>query len=750
MVGRQCKLMLLFFIGVLFNFEVAICFGQNDTTNRPTVGLVLSGGGAKGLAHIGVLKVLEEVGIPVDYVGGTSMGSIVAGLYSIGYTAKEIEQIVVEQDWFHLLTDQFQRTSLSVQEKEDYDKYLISFPFQNLQFRLPSGLGAGQNISMLLSDLLLPVADINDFNKFQRPFLCVATDIVTGEEIVLNSGYLPDAIRASMAIPTVFTPVEIDNRLLVDGGLVNNFPVDRIKELNPDIIIGVNLGLKQYTKKDIQNLAAVLEQSIFFQAKEHNLENQKLCDVLISPDIYSNNAASFSNAEELIRIGEDAANKIKHRLLAMADSLGFVHEVCQKVQVVDSLDVATFSINGLERVTSRFLIGKLRLRMPGKIAVDDLVEGIERAYGTQFFEKLTYKIETLENGKVHLILRVKERSSDLIRVGARYDSYFRNQFLLNVTLRNKLIKGSKLSLDLFLGLDPRFIAEYRINTGWKPRKNILFKKNTLGILPDFGLRMDARNQEVNYYENGDLLSNYYYQYIVLQAFGSSLISNSFYLEGGISYEFSGLEKIIQSYEQPIDNNAYLIYGVFKVDSYNKRAFPTKGGFLIGSVQMGKDINTGSSQILPLTKIAVKSEKVFAIKNTITILPRIEAGASIGDTVSPLHRVFLGGNIYNSSSPVGTFKFVGFRYMEKMDKSLLTAGLKIRFNFLQSHFVSFDNNIGKTAPEIQEIFQAPYSYHYGYGFEYGYNSIIGPIELGFYNSNFNKVGWQFYINIGLHF
>lgn len=748
MVGQQWKLISLFFI--ILNISSGHLLSQSDSTRRPTVGLVLSGGGAKGLAHIGVIKVLEEVGIPVDYVGGTSMGSIVGGLYAAGYSAREIESIVLKQNWIELLTDQFQRRSLSVTEKEDYDKYLISFPFQNLRFRMPSGLGAGQNISMLLADLLLPVSDIEDFSSFKRPFLCVATDIVNGEEVVLKDGYLPDAIRASMAIPTIFTPIEIDGKLLVDGGLVNNFPVDRVKEFNPDIIIGVNLGLKEYSKEELKNLATVLEQSIFFQAKERNQKNQALCDILIKPDVYSSSAASFSNASALIKIGEKAANDMRQDLIKMADSISSHEHDPLSMPKIDSLNVETVTIQGLENVTERFLYGKLRLRLPGLIAVKDLHEGIERAYGTQFFQKITYRIENLENSNVHLIIRIEEKADDLIRLGARYDSEFKTQVLLNTTFRNKIIKGSKLSLDLYLGLYPRFSAEYRIHTGWKPRKFSLMKNNRLGILPDLGLRLDTRNLQLSYYENGDLLANYYYQYFVIDAFGSSLISNAFYIEAGGSYEFSGLKGVIPSEQEPIDNEALLLYGLFKIDSYNKRAFPTKGGYFYGLVQLVNDFNTESSFVVPLTKVIVKTEKVFSVNKHIHVLPRIESGMTVGDTVSPLHRVFLGGNLHYSTSPLGTFSFVGFRFMEKMDYSLLTAGIKFRVTILEHHHLIFDNNFGKSGRYFTDILREPYALYYGYGFQYGYNSILGPFEIGVYKSNFNKIGWQFYMNFGLRF
>ncbi|HQH40844.1 MAG TPA: patatin-like phospholipase family protein, partial [Bacteroidales bacterium] len=186
--------------------------------SRPKIGLVLSGGAAKGLAHIGVLKVLEEAGIPIDMVAGTSMGSIVGGLYALGYSADSLEKIALSQNWASLLLDEISRNNYSNDEKDEFDKYMVSFPVKNLRPRLPGGLKTGQNISLFLNRLTLPAFNISDFSQLPRPFLCIAADIVTGEEVVLTKGNLAQALRASMAIPSVFTPVKIDNHLLVDGG----------------------------------------------------------------------------------------------------------------------------------------------------------------------------------------------------------------------------------------------------------------------------------------------------------------------------------------------------------------------------------------------------------------------------------------------------------------------------------------------------------------------------------------------------
>ena len=216
---------------------------QQNAQVRPKVGLVLSGGGAKGLAHVGVLKVLEEAGLNIDYIGGTSMGSIVGGLYAIGYDADSLEKLVLESDWDRLLSDDISRRNLSIEEKPDNDRFFVTFPLKERKLNLPVGMITGQNIENMFAELCTHISHIRDFDKFSIPYLCIGTDVESGKEMVFHQGYLPACMRASMAIPSVFSPKEIDGRLYVDGGVVNNFPAEHVKAMGADILIGGSSGL---------------------------------------------------------------------------------------------------------------------------------------------------------------------------------------------------------------------------------------------------------------------------------------------------------------------------------------------------------------------------------------------------------------------------------------------------------------------------------------------------------------------------
>ena len=256
-------LVLLFFHGANIRANSPVL--DSTRIERPKVGLVLSGGGAKGFAHIGVLKKIRDAGIEVDYISGTSMGSIVGGLYAIGYSPEYIEELVRSQNWIDIFLDKIDRRDLPLDEKSYNEQQFINFPVSEKTVSLPFGIKYGQSISLLLSELVTPVHQIRDFSNFQTPFLCIATDISNGESVVLNKGNLAESMRASMAIPTVITPVTIDGKLLVDGGLVNNFPAKELAERGCDIIIGVDVQhATDYQISDLSSITAILDRSAGF------------------------------------------------------------------------------------------------------------------------------------------------------------------------------------------------------------------------------------------------------------------------------------------------------------------------------------------------------------------------------------------------------------------------------------------------------------------------------------------------------
>jgi NTE family protein len=232
--------------------------GYGQDAIRPRIGVTLSGGGAKGLAHIGILKAIDSAGLNVDYITGTSMGGVIAGLYAIGYSADTIEKIARSIDWDLLLSNQSTLRSLFMEEKEEYGKYVVELPWVNNRFVLPSGVLEGQEVWNKLSELFFPVYNLKDFSQFSIPFRCIGTDVGSGEGVILKDGEIISALRSSMAIPSLFTAVEYNGRKLVDGGIVRNFPVRDVKEMGADFVIGSNVASGLLPSHKVRNVIQII------------------------------------------------------------------------------------------------------------------------------------------------------------------------------------------------------------------------------------------------------------------------------------------------------------------------------------------------------------------------------------------------------------------------------------------------------------------------------------------------------------
>ena len=295
----------IIFLSLIFTTS----FSENIPDDKK-IGLVLSGGSAKGLAHIGVLKVLEEEKVPIEFITGASMGSIVGGLYSAGYTAEELEIIALELDWISLFTDYIPRENKGGIRNYFEDRNTVTLPMEKFQVRLPTGVVGGKTISSNLNSFFFGVENINDFKKFPQKFALVATDLETGEAVLLDKGSLPTAIRASMSIPTVITPIRYNGRLLVDGGVVRNLPVQEVKFLGADYTIGINVG-EGFSKLDEKKLNLIdISGNVASIGGRSEVERQKrMLDLYIEPNMTKIASTDFTKVKEIIALGEEAARQ---------------------------------------------------------------------------------------------------------------------------------------------------------------------------------------------------------------------------------------------------------------------------------------------------------------------------------------------------------------------------------------------------------------------------------------------------------
>jgi NTE family protein len=328
----------------------------------PKVGLVLSGGGVKGISHIALLKAFEEVNMPIDFIAGTSMGAIVGGLYAIGYSADELEEIVQHADWEKLLSDNVSRRYIPIEEKQWDSMYIISLPIQARRVSLPTGLISGQEISKMLARLTLPVHGITDFNTFPIPFVAIATNLADGEPIVMRSGHLPDVLRSSMAFPSVFAPHEIYGKRTIDGGVARNFPVTDVIDMGADYIIGINVSDTEPRSDTLSNILSILDRTVNYKIAQTTLDQAKLVDLLIEPDIGSYNLISFEAIPEIIQKSNEWTQQYKPRLQGIADSLNSLRSHSfnlAKVEQIDSVYVVGISIHDHKLTQERVVLSEL-------------------------------------------------------------------------------------------------------------------------------------------------------------------------------------------------------------------------------------------------------------------------------------------------------------------------------------------------------------------------------------------------------
>ena len=386
------NLLILFFI---FFFHWS--FSQEPERKNPRVGLVLSGGGAKGLAHIGVLKTLDSLGVRIDYVAGTSMGAVIGGLYASGYTGKQLDSIVTSTKFDLLISDEVPRKSKTFYERKNAEKYALSLPFSNFKIHLPSSISRGQNVFNLLSKLTLDVTEIDDFSKLPIPFYCIATDMKTGQEVILDRGNLAQAIAASSALPTLYQPVTLDNKVLMDGGIVNNYPIMGLESKNLDIIIGIDVQDNLLEIYELESVSNIMIQINNFRAAKEMKDKSKLTDVYIKPEVSGFSVVSFKDGTKIMNQGQIATLQYLEELKTIAKAQSFT-----KTEAIipdfDKIKINDISISGLEKYTPSYVRGKLRFRTGETISFDDFSKGVNNLIATN----------NLDSFYINFLLRVKD------------------------------------------------------------------------------------------------------------------------------------------------------------------------------------------------------------------------------------------------------------------------------------------------------------------------------------------------------
>ncbi len=732
-------------------------FETRTYTTRPRIGLVLSGGGAKGIAHIGVLRVIEESGLKVDYITGTSMGSIVGGLYASGYDASKLESLVLSMDWDDVLAEYVSRRSVSIDEKGEHDKYIGSFQISRKGLKLPTGYKRGQKLTSILSLLTLPVHHIDDFNELPVPFRCIATDIVTGEAFVITRGSLSEALRASMAIPSIFTPIEIDGRLLVDGGVVRNLPVSDARDMGADIVIAVDVGAPLYKKEELKSLAEIMDQSVSFLGARSTQEQRKLADILLTPDIRGFSSSDFKRGRELVDLGEKTARPLLPVFQDLAELQAKFpprDRESPPPRDVNRLRITSVEILGLKRVSRNLVMGRLLLSPPVNITPIRLEEAVARVYASGFFERVTYRIEPEGEGNSKLILNVSETTGIFLKLGISYDSDMNAAIMGNITMRNLAGQGSSIAIDARLSEFPGARASYFIYTG--------LRKPGLGI----GIETHYDKFLIFTYRGGYLQSSYDYQNYGADLILQAIIFNSFSLGAAVEKDLTAIRAQIAPNDPAKKNVEALNYYAFlKFDNLDRTFYPRSGLQIYGEAKLISDdlpMMKKTTKYRPFWKYSATIKGYIPFHRRFSMFIGLNGGfIHSREPYYVQYEVLTGWGIYRKRIPFiyenytgglnrymgGCTPFTGLNFMQISGKHMITADIGFQIEPISDFYIVPRGSVGRVKDRFMDLFKkrilvidSLYGQYiprylnvkndiiYGYGLTLGYNSIIGPLEL----------------------
>lgn len=721
-------------------FIFLLAFSLAIAQNKPKVGLVLSGGGAKGLAHIGALKVIEEAGVKIDYIGGTSMGAIVGALYASGYTAIELDSIFKTTDFSKLIQDDVPRGAKTFYEKDDSERYALGLPFDNFKVAFPQAISGGQNIYNEFVRLLYHVKDVKNFNQLPIPFLCIATNVETGEAVLLDKGYLPEAIMASGTFPSLFEPSELNGKILIDGGVVNNYPIDEVKALGADVIIGVDVQDELSNREALSSATEILLQINNYRTVNDMVTKKEKTDIYIKPNIEGFSVIAFDKGNEIIDRGEKAAQKKLGELKKVA--LTTQKSVLKKnsAVVADSLTINRLIINGNDTYTRGYIKGKLRFNLANKISFDKLKRGINNLAATGNFKAIRYQL--VSNGLgTDLILKLKEKPTKMfIKMGAHYDDLYKSAALINLTRKNFLFKDDVASFDLIVGDHVRYNMQYYVDKGfyWSFGINSMFNDFDQEIDFDlirsnFEVVDDPNIGEISL-DVTDLTNQIYLQTVLREEFAFSL----------------GLEHKLLRYStrtinnlpmddpetalSPLagrtvfeDSNYFSTYGRLTFDTYDDRYFPTKGLFFDGDFHLyllSSDFNNNFKEF---------SIGKARMGTAITLFPNLsinietEGGFKLGTSNVTSFDFVLGGF---GNDPINNFiPFFGYDFLSLPGNSYVKAYTRLDYEIAPKNHFLFTANVANVADDLfrtGDWFTAPdFS---GFGVGYGLESFIGPVQV----------------------
>ena len=743
-------------------FFTSIVTGQALVVRKDLkVGLVLSGGGAKGLAHIGALKIIEEAGVKIDFIAGTSMGAIIGSLYASGYTSTELDSIFKHTNLGDLIQDNLPRSAKSFYEKEDSERYAITLPFSNFKVSVPAAYSGGQNIYNELVRLLYHVKDIEDFKELPIPFVCIATNVETGKEVILNKGYLPEAVLASGTLPSLFEPASINGDILIDGGIVNNYPIDEVKALGANVIIGVDVQQGLSARDELISATEVLFQISNYRAARDMQKKSEETDIYIKPDVSGYSVLDFGKGESIMKTGEDAAIKKFSELKTIAFNQLPRKKVVKKTKLQDTLIVSRLIIDGTSNYSRGYVKGKLRFSIGEEITFDRLQQGILNLSATGNFHANRFKL--LKNGiGEDLILNLEEKpTKSFIRLGAHYDDLYKSAAIINLTKKSFFTKDDVASFDFILGDNVRYNMQYYIDKGtyWSIGVNSRF--NAFEEEIDFSFIADnyaiAGVSNVNRInvDITDLTHQLYVQTVLKEELAFTLgaehkflkystrtLSDTQGADNTVSFRESGNRTVFEK------SNYVSAYSQLVFDTYDDKYFPTRGYYFNGDFHFylwSSDFNDNFKEF-SISKAKIGA--AWPITKKLALNVETGGGFKLGTSNVSTFDYALGG--YGATLINNFVPFLGYDFLSLPGNSYVKAYTRLDYQFIpKNHFMLAANfaNVEDDLFRTGEWFASPdFS---GYSIGYGIESFVGPIQLMYSWSPEGKTS-NLFISLGYWF
>lgn len=729
---RACVSFLFFFLVLITTMEAKELVPEQTAPQEEDslrVGLVLSGGGAMGIAHIGVIQAIEEAGIHIDYITGTSMGSLVGGLYAIGYSTDQLAEIATSNNFTELFTEKPNRQYISNYEKMSDDRTIATFPISEKRIDLPLGIISGQNVYTFLSRLTQNVHGVEEFDDFEIPFAAVATNLETGEAKVFRSGYLPDALRASISIPSIFSPHEIDGTLYVDGGLIRNLPVEDVIEMGADYTIAVDVSSSLMAKDSLNTITKVLNQSLYFRIHDYADIQREMADYVVRIDeLEPYNSADFDQAEKILEIGQKAGQKHLENFKIIAARQKASPHKRKGLENSKKFAVANVEIRGNSFYDETFILNQLDFISTDDLEIAMIEQRVSKLYSSPYIDNVTYRLIPESDENYTLQIDVDENETDEFKVGLRYESKAQASILFEGSFQNLLHNGSLTRGEIRLG----------------DRINMQADHIYYGALgSDLGLMtsLQYNSENVNWYPPNGRTSQFKDELFRVELSGGNYFSIQNLFSIGIRRDFNRHSNRINYDEIEVtDQNYHAVFARFIRDRLNRKAYPTSGRKFVLEGYYSDDLIFSE---LDFTSSNFYYQGYYALDDEISLTNSIWLGYTTGRDLP--WQYWKSPNRYE---PVYNFiRFGGVEPYQISARNVQMATFGIQFEPFYHRFIEIDYYTGRFQENLN--FMLPSNeFEHGLSLSLGALTILGPAKLILSTSTVNnfraelQIGYQF--------